>query len=78
MSSIKNINQNVTNKYSKNFDLIFGEENKCDTGTYIVDKKFGKLIKIDSNIPKSVKDHMEYLTTNVGSVPPVSIIKKEI
>ena len=81
MSGIKNINQTVSKKYYNNFDSIFyGEEKEKlpTTGTYVYDKKTGKLIKIDKNIPKSVKEHMEPLTVNVRKVKPVNVVKKSI
>ena len=78
MSKIKNINQKVSNSYTTNFVNIFGEKNKDipTTGTYKYDKKSGTLIMIDNNIPKSVKDKMEPLTSNINRVKPVSIRKK--
>jgi len=77
MSSIKNTNQKVSEKYDKNFVNIFGDHKEIPaTGTYTYDKKSGKLIKIDKNIPKLIKDKMEPLTTNVRNIKPINIITK--
>jgi hypothetical protein len=79
MSKIKNTNQNVTSNYSFNYDVIFGDtSNVPKTGTYVIDKKTGKTILIDKNIPSSVRDKMEPLTSTVGSLNPIHIQKKEV
>jgi hypothetical protein len=80
MSDIKNTNQKVKNSYYTNFTNIFGEKDDTipATGTYAWDSKNGKMIKIDTNIPKSVKDKMEPLTSSVSNIQPVSVIKKGV
>jgi hypothetical protein len=80
MSGIKNINQKVKHVYEDNFINIFGEKNPNipTTGTYTYNKKTGKLIKIDRNIPMSVKNKMEPLTENVNKIKPVKVIKKTL
>ena len=78
MSKIKNTNQTVTKKYYDNFTNIFGEKNDNipETGTYVVNLKTGKLIKVDKNIPRHVKEEMESITPNVGKVKSVKVASK--
>jgi hypothetical protein len=79
MSGVKNTNQKVSSKYDFNYDVIFGDtSNVPKTGTYVIDKKTGNLILIDKNIPSSVRDKMEPLTSTVGSLNPIHIQKKEV
>lgn len=78
MSGIKNTNQKVTSDYADNYVKIFGDVGaKSYTGTYVVDSS-GKMMLVDKNIPSSVRDKMEPLTSTVGSVGPINIKPKEI
>ena len=43
------------NKYSDNYSKIFGEVKENNTGTYKIDKRTGKCIKISNKIP-SIKN----------------------
>ena len=80
MSKIKNTNQIVKDSYYTNFIAVFGDKTDKNTvtGKYVIDNKTGNLIKIDSNIPRHIKDEMEHLTSTVGKIEPINIQKKEI
>ena len=80
MSKIKNTNQTVKNSYYTNFITVFGNEPEKTsvTGKYVIDDKNGKLIKIDKNIPKLVKDKMEPLTSSISHIDPINVQKKEV
>lgn len=77
--SIKNINQNVTENYSKNFIVIFGDEpiNHTLTGTYRIDEKTHNIIKLDTVTTKSVLKKIEPLMDDVRNMNPINIKKKE-
>lgn len=73
----RNTDQNVGDNYAKHFDEIFRKEPSSgnSSGRYVLDSKSGKLIKVDSNIPSSIKTEMESKTSMLNRMGPITIQK---
>ena len=80
--TIKNTNQVVdVNKYSSEFDRIFGEKNSLEnaTGVYKYDRESGSLLKMDSVTPHSVKRIIEPLLEHgVRKLDPITVTPRRV